>query len=102
MYSKMITKYGINKQIIQTIEELGELTQALCKIQRHDIDLTNLQCTYTNKEMNNIKLLIGELVDVETMIGQIRYIITNLSDFNSLYEAKVIEVNNKIKSKISE
>lgn len=53
--------YGIEPQTRQAIEEMAELTQALCKQQRNK---------YTQPSINTIE----ELADVSIMIGQLIYL----------------------------
>lgn len=54
--------YGLNNQMMQAIEEMGELTQAIVKVYRNGLD-------------NERDGLIEELADVEIMIEQLDYLL---------------------------
>lgn len=76
-----VSRFGDDHQLNKVIEELGELIQAISK--------------YRNKE-NNRDNLIEEIVDVEIMLDQLKYIAmidTSLLDMrhNRKIEQKLVE-----------
>lgn len=62
--------YGYESQSNQLIEELSELTQAICKKKR----VANKFSTYDEMEEANDNL-IEEIADVEIMLEQIKYLL---------------------------
>ena len=62
-YKRFLDKYGIKSQINMCIEEMSELTKALCKAQRF-ADENNSQLVKDVKE---------EIADVLNMVEQLEY-----------------------------
>lgn len=71
--------YGLNNQMMQAIEEMGELTQAIVKVFRNGLD----------NERDN---LIEELADVEIMIEQLDYLLGD----NQIEKIKEYKVNRQL------
>ena len=71
--------YGLNNQMMQTVEEMGELTQAIVKVFRNGLD----------NERDN---LIEELADVEIMIEQLDYLLGD----NQIEKIKEYKVNRQL------
>lgn len=71
--------YGLNNQMMQTIEEMGELTQAIVKVFRNGLD----------NERDN---LIEELADVEIMIEQLDYLLGD----NQIEKIKEYKINRQL------
>ena len=71
--------YGLNNQMMQTVEEMGELTQAIVKVFRNGLD----------NERDN---LIEELADVEIMIEQLDYLLGD----NQIEKVKEYKINRQI------
>lgn len=63
LYKQIIKKFGNQKQIIKTIEELSELQKDLCKFLLYQSPL-ELQ-----RHMENVA---GEIADVEIMLNQLK------------------------------
>lgn len=59
IYQQAIAKYGKEAQLKMVIEEMAELTQAICK-------------SFRGK--NNLDNLIEEIADVEIMLAQLKII----------------------------
>lgn len=72
-------QYGLNNQMMQAIEEMGELTQAIVKVFRNGLD----------NERDN---LIEELADVEIMIEQLDYLLGD----NQIEKVKEYKINRQI------
>lgn len=62
-YNKIIAKFGKDNQILKCVEELNELSQALCKISSADTG----DITFEN--------VVEEIADVEIMLNQIKIIL---------------------------
>jgi len=88
---KAIAKFGINNQIIMAYEELGELIQALAKMNRV-VRQTDYEAY--EKYLNN---LISELADVEIMTQQIKMIYDVESKVSSSKEYKIQRLNQRLK-----
>lgn len=58
---KAINTYGVENQIIKTVEELSELSQALCKI---------LTSKFTDDNSEISENIFEEIADVEIMLEQ--------------------------------
>ena len=59
---KIANYYGLRKQLRQTIEEMAELTQMICKAERYDLDTVRDH-------------LVEEVADVSIMIDQLEYLL---------------------------
>lgn len=71
--------YGLNNQMMQAIEEMGELTQAIVKVYRNGLD-------------NERDSLIEELADVEIMIEQLDYLLGD----NQIEKVKAYKINRQM------
>ena len=82
-----ITKWGVEAQLNQAVEEAAELIQAVNKFKRY----------------NSPWPLIEEMVDVEIMIGQLKAIVrdatgrSNNRTYNRIREEKLKKVEEKLK-----
>ena len=54
--------YGLRCQMRQTVEEMAELTQVICKAERYDLDTVRDH-------------LVEEVADVSIMIDQLEYLL---------------------------
>jgi hypothetical protein len=54
--------YGLRVQMRQTVEEMAELTQVICKAERYDLDTVRDH-------------LVEEVADVSIMIEQLEYLL---------------------------
>lgn len=77
-----IDSYGRVNQVIKTVEELSELSQALCKI------LTS-KFTHDNSEI--FENIFEEIADVEIMLEQCKMIFYKSEDKINDYKKKKIE-----------
>lgn len=59
---KIANFYGLHKQFRQTVEEMAELTQMICKAERYDLDTVRDH-------------LVEEVADVSIMIDQLEYLL---------------------------
>lgn len=79
-----IVKYGKDAQVKMAIEEMSELTQALCK-------------NFRGK--GNAENIAEEIADVEIMIQQLQIIFNNRNDVNRFYELKIKRLKNNLRLK---
>lgn len=61
-YKKIADHYGLRRQLWQTVEEMAELTQVICKTGRYDMDTVRDH-------------LAEEVADVSIMIDQLEYLL---------------------------
>jgi NTP pyrophosphatase (non-canonical NTP hydrolase) len=61
-FKKIADHYGLRRQLWQTVEEMAELTQVICKTRRYDMDAVRDH-------------LVEEVADVSIMIDQIVYLL---------------------------
>ncbi|HQA93785.1 MAG TPA: hypothetical protein PK155_07140 [Bacteroidales bacterium] len=80
---EIATHYGLHQQMRQTVEEMAELTQAICKVYRYGLD----------KERDS---LVEELADVDIMVGQLIYLLGD-NRFEHIRDAKITRQLNRIK-----
>jgi len=83
LYQKALNKWGIDSQILMTIEESSELILVLAKINR-------------NYNGSSIKQIIDEMVDVSIMIEQLKIILNCNEDFEKIKTEKLIRLEFRI------
>ena len=93
-----IDSYGRVNQVIKTVEELSELSQALCKI---------LTSKFTDDNSEIFENIFEEMADVEIMFEQCKMIFYKSEDKINDYKKKKIErlerrINEKRKAKNDE
>ncbi len=94
--------YGYDRQCKQLIEEMGELTQAICKVWRanNDMDLGSIDYLCMNPYvLCSIKSMIGECADVFVMISQIAYLLGMKTDIDRIVDQKLDRQIQRIKEK---
>lgn len=79
---KAINTYGVENQIIKTVEELSELSQALCKF---------LSKPYTESDRTILDNIYEEMADVEIMLEQCKMIFYESEDKINDYKKKKIK-----------
>lgn len=84
--------YGKKPQIIKAVEELSELSQALCKYMNRD-------CFRDNKLVAHI---IEEIADVEVMTTQLKMIFDCKENVDKTKEFKINRLNNRLEELIKE
>ena len=77
-----IDSYGRVNQVIKTVEELSELSQALCKI---------LTSKFTDDNSEIFENIFEEIADVEIMLEQCKMIFYKSEDKINDYKKKKIE-----------
>lgn len=80
---EIATHYGLHQQMRQTVEEMAELTQAICKVYRYGLD----------QERDS---LVEELADVDIMVNQLIYLLGD-NRFEHLRDKKITRQLNRIK-----
>ncbi len=69
---RAIHQYGISSQQEMCIEEMAELTKALCKLRRHIENAPEFYKTHEN--------VVEEIADVQIMLDQMRMIFGSTAD----------------------
>ena len=68
LFAEAVRQWGVDAQVSMAIEEMAELTKALCKMKRQDYRWGNVGQLRSNWES-----LAEEVADVELMLDQIKY-----------------------------
>lgn len=82
---KAINTYGVENQMIKTVEELSELSQALCK------SLIRLNYTKEKISLESVDNIFEEMADVEIMLEQCKMIFYKSEDKINDYKNKKIK-----------
>ena len=77
-----IATYGKDAQVKMAIEEMSELTQALCKDFRGKGNAGNIA---------------EEIADVEIVLQQLKIVFSNRNDVNRFYELKIKRLKNNLR-----
>lgn len=96
---KIADTYGYNSQSRMLIEEMAELTKALCKAWRikRSVD-TDEQIKELVEEMQKARAnVIEEIADVEIMIAQIKYLMQCNHEVIQVREQKIARQLERIK-----
>lgn len=86
---KAINTYGVENQMIKTVEELSELSQALCK--------SIVRLNYTKEktslvdDLKSVDNIFEEIADVEIMLEQCKMIFYKSEDKINDYKNKKIK-----------
>ena len=84
IYKKAVEHWGRHLQCWKLFEELVELQKAVIKLALEKDEERKKKRTYS---------LIGEMVDVEIMLQQLRHVIDfNKDDYNAIKKIKLIKV----------
>jgi len=103
IYTKAISKWGIEPQLDQTVEEMAELTQAISKIKRLKVNQSELIRNNKDVKVHSVLLkALNELCDVELMIGQVKHILTDVCGLNEEYKQIYDNLNNRMVNKLKE
>ena len=84
-----IEKYGEKHQEIKAIEELSELTKALCKY---------FECTDKRMEPIILDSIDEEMADVEIMMQQLRLIFRNEEQIEARHKEKIDRLERRLKN----
>ena len=88
-YETFINNWGEKAQIMMSIEEMSELTKALCKYLRFGKDKLTQDLEYNIKE---------EIADVYNMVNQLKMMFGN-EEIMKIADEKINRTLNKIKEK---
>lgn len=86
---KAINTYGVGNQMIKTVEELSELSQALCK--------SLIRLNYTKEkisledDLKSVDNIFEEMADVEIMLEQCKMMFYKSEDKINDYKNKKIK-----------
>lgn len=91
---KAINTYGVGNQIIKTVEELSELSQALCKsIVRLNYTKEKISLEDNLKSVDNI---FEEMADVEIMLEQCKMMFQCDKEVNKWKQKKIERLERRL------
>ena len=101
--SEVIVKYGMDKQLDMCIEEMSELTKAICKFKRgvskvaaeKNDDIKVIRMSELKKEISNIE---EEVADCEIMFEQIKIMFNCEDEVNEQIEFKLNRLKERLKN----
>jgi NTP pyrophosphatase (non-canonical NTP hydrolase) len=76
---KIANHYGFSNQLQMLVEEMSELTQAICKYRRYE---------NAKEQVNTFENLIEEVADVQIVLSQIK-ILVGKNEVNKKIDEKV-------------
>lgn len=84
---KAINTYGVENQMIKTVEELSELSQALCKI---------LTSKFTDDNSEIFENIYEEMADVEIMLEQCKIMFQCDKEVNKWKQKKIERLEKRL------
>ena len=93
LLERVITAYGMNKQLDVAIEELSELIQAICKIKRRD--------SISNESFAVKGNLAEEMADVEIVLAELKLMFDNEDNVKEWRTYKLDRLEKRLKEKYS-
>ena len=88
LLERVITAYGMNKQLDVAIEELSELLQAICKVKRY-------ACPHEDYLIN----LAEEMADVEIILEELKLMFDNEDNVKEWKISKLDRLERRLKEK---
>lgn len=85
---KAINTYGVENQMIKTVEELSELSQALCKI---------LTSKFTDDNSEIFENIYEEMADVEIMLEQCKMMFQCGKEVNKWKQKKIERLERRLR-----
>ena len=89
LLDRAITAYGAPAQMDMAVEEMAELTKALCKIKR-----AQAGCEVTAEAKAVLENVVEEMADVQIMLDQLRIIFHRSTE--EVEEAKLERLKNRL------
>ena len=93
LLERVITAYGMNKQLDVAIEELSELIQAICKIKRRD--------SLCNESFAVKGNLAEEMADVEIILAELKLLFDNEDNVKEWKNYKLDRLEKRLNEKYS-
>ena len=87
---KAINTYGVENQLIKTVEELSELSQALCK------SLIRLNYTKEKISLESVNNIFEEMADVEIMLEQCKIMFQCDKEVNEWKHKKIKRLERRL------
>lgn len=87
---KAINTYGVENQLIKTVEELSELSQALCK------SLIRLNYTKEKISLESVNNIFEEMADVEIMLEQCKIMFQCDKEVNEWKHKKIERLERRL------
>ncbi|MBC5729014.1 hypothetical protein H8R91_10880 [Ruminococcus sp. NSJ-71] len=89
---KAINTYGVENQLIKTVEELSELSQALCK------SLIRLNYTKEKISLESVDNIFEEIADVEIMLEQCKMMFQCDKEVSAWKHKKIERLERRLES----
>ena len=90
---KAINTYGVENQMIKTVEELSELSQALCK------SLIRLNYTKEKISLESVDNIFEEMADVEIMLEQCKIMFQCDKEVSAWKNKKIERLERRLEGK---
>lgn len=90
---KAINTYGVGNQMIKTVEELSELSQALCK------SLIRLNYTKEKISLESVDNIFEEMADVEIMLEQCKIMFQCDKEVSAWKNKKIERLERRLEGK---
>ena len=87
---KAINTYGVENQMIKTVEELSELSQALCK------SIVRLNYTKEKISLESVDNIFEEMADVEIMLEQCKIMFQCDKEVNEWKHKKIERLERRL------
>ena len=87
---KAINTYGLENQMIKTVEEFSELSQALCK------SLIRLNYTKEKISLESVDNIFEEMADVEIMLEQCKIMFQCDKEVNKWKQKKIERLEKRL------
>jgi hypothetical protein len=91
---KAINTYGVGNQIIKTVEELSELSQALCK-SLIKLNYTKEKISLEN-DLKSVDNIFEEMADVEIMLEQCKIMFQCDKEVNKWKQKKIERLEKRL------
>ncbi len=88
---RAIATYGTKAQVDMAIEEMSELTKALCKERRSDLD--------SSKHTETVANVIEEIADVAIMLRQMMIIFDHDNEVEGIIQYKIDRLAQRLKER---
>lgn len=92
---RAIKKYGLKSQMTKTVEELSELSQALCKALIR-LDDPEKASGFTCADLDSIDNIFEEMADVEIMLSQCRIMFRCDTEVNGWTDKKIQRLSERL------
>lgn len=94
---KAVNTYGLQNQMIKTVEELAELSQAMCK---SIVRLNSSENSFTlSEDLKSVDNLFEEMADVEIMLAQCKMMFHCEKEVQEWKDKKIARLKSRLEMK---